>query len=61
VTGALDAVVPPAFGDDYVARARARGDDASHTLVEGAGHFEVIAPSTGAFRVVLEAIRTLLG
>ena len=61
VTGALDSVVPPAFGEDYVARARAQGDDASHTVVEGAGHFEVIAPSTEAFRVVLEAIRSLLG
>jgi acetyl esterase/lipase len=61
VTGALDAVVPPAFGDDYVARARAEGDDASHTLVEGAGHFELIAPPTEAFRAVLKAIRALLG
>jgi acetyl esterase/lipase len=61
LTGALDAVVPPAFGEDYAARARARGDDASHSLVEGAGHFEVIAPSTEAFRAVVEAIRTLLG
>jgi acetyl esterase/lipase len=61
VTGALDAVVPPAFGEDYAARARARGDDASHALVEGAGHFEGIAPSTGAFRAVVRAIRALLG
>jgi hypothetical protein len=61
VTGSLDAIVPPAFGDDYAARARREGDDASHTRVEGAGHFEGIAPSTEAFRVVLEAIRTLLG
>lgn len=60
VTGSLDAIVPPAFGDDYAARARRKGDDASHTRVEGAGHFEGIAPSTEAFRVVLEAIRTLL-
>ncbi len=60
VTGALDTVVPPAFGEDYAARARACGDDATHALVEGAGHFEVIAPSTGAFRVVVESIRTLL-
>jgi acetyl esterase/lipase len=61
VTGALDAVVPPAFGEDYVARARAKGDDATHTLVEGAGHFEVIAPRTEAFRAVVKAIRALLG
>ncbi len=61
VTGSLDNVVPPAFGDDYAAKARLKGDDAAHTLVEGAGHFEVIAPSTEAFRVVVEAIRSLTG
>ena len=60
VTGTLDAIVPPAFGDDYARKAQAKGDDASHTLVEGAGHFEGIAPSTEAFRVVLEAIWSLL-
>jgi acetyl esterase/lipase len=61
VTGALDDVVPPAFGDDYAAKARREGDDATHLRVEGAGHFEVIAPSTPAFRVVVKAIRSLLG
>jgi len=60
VTGSLDAVVPPAFGDRYAAEARVKGDDASHTLVEGAGHFEVIYPGSDAFRVVLEAIRSLV-
>lgn len=61
VTGSLDDVVPPAFGDDYAAKARSMGDDAIHTGVEGAGHFEVIAPATAAFRVVLEALRELAG
>jgi acetyl esterase/lipase len=60
VTGALDAVVPPAFGEEYTAKARVKGDDASHTLVAGAGHFEGIAPSTGTFRVVLEALQSLV-
>jgi pimeloyl-ACP methyl ester carboxylesterase len=60
VTGALDTVVPPALGEEYTAKARVKGDDATHTLVAGAGHFEGIAPSTGAFRVVLEAIRSLV-
>jgi acetyl esterase/lipase len=61
VTGSLDAVVPPAFGEDYAAKARARGDDATHERIEGAGHFEVIAPGSEAFRVVLDAILGLLG
>jgi acetyl esterase/lipase len=61
VTGSLDAVVPPAFGEDYAAKARARGDDATHERIGGAGHFEVIAPGTEAFRSVSKAIRGLLG
>jgi acetyl esterase/lipase len=60
VTGTLDTVVPPAFGEKYAAAARGKGDDATHTLVPGAGHFEVIAPGSEAFRVVLEATRALL-
>jgi acetyl esterase/lipase len=60
LTGSLDAIVPPAFGEDYAARALAFGDDATHTVVQGAGHFEVIAPSTEAFAAVLQAIRGLL-
>jgi len=61
VTGALDNVVPPAFGAAYAAEARGKGDDASHELVAGAGHFEFLAPETEAFRVILGGIRTLLG
>jgi len=48
------------LGEEYTAKARVKGDDATHTLVAGAGHFEGIAPSTGAFRVVLEAIQSLV-
>jgi pimeloyl-ACP methyl ester carboxylesterase len=61
LTGALDVVVPPSFGEDYAERARRTGDDATHRRIEGAGHFEVIAPATEAFRAVLEAIRGLVG
>jgi acetyl esterase/lipase len=61
VTGTLDTIVPPAFGEDYVRRARAKGEDATHALVEDAGHFEGIAPSTEAFRLILESIRALQG
>jgi acetyl esterase/lipase len=61
LTGALDDVVSPSFGEDYAERARRTGDDATHRRIEGAGHFEVIAPATEAFRAVLEAIRGLVG
>jgi acetyl esterase/lipase len=60
VTGSLDSVVPPAFGEDYARKAKAAGDDATHALVERSGHFEGIAPGTEAFRVLLQEIRALL-
>nr|MBA2572891.1 alpha/beta hydrolase [Gemmatimonadota bacterium] len=42
------------------ARARAQGDDAQLWLLEGAGHFDVIAPFAPAWRRVEEAVRSLL-
>lgn len=56
LNGVLDPIVPVAFGRDFERRSRAAGDDAKLTVLEEAGHFELIAPSTGAFRSVLEAI-----
>ncbi len=55
LNGALDPVVPAAFGRDLERRSRAAGDDVALTLIEDAGHFELIAPSSEAFRFVKEA------
>ncbi len=59
LTGSFDSVVPPRFGDDYAKTARSLGDDATHALLEGAGHFEGIAPETNAFRALVDAIQEL--
>jgi acetyl esterase/lipase len=60
LNGALDSVVPVAFGRDFERRSRSLRDDVKLTVVEEAGHFELIAPSTKAFRLVQEEILTLV-
>lgn len=52
ITGALDRLVPPALGEEYAARAHKSGDHAVMKVIDGAGHFEVIAPGSEAWSVV---------
>ena len=59
ITGSLDWLVPPALGEEYVALAKQSGDEARMTIVEGAGHFEVIAPGTNAWPTVEKAVLPL--
>ena len=59
ITGALDWLIPPAFGEEYVALAKKAGDRAELTVIEGAGHFEVIAPGTQAWPTVEKAVWSL--
>jgi pimeloyl-ACP methyl ester carboxylesterase len=59
ITGSLDWLVPPALGE-YATIAQKSGDEAQMTVIEGAGHFEVIAPGTAAWPTVRKAIRSLL-
>ncbi len=60
VTGALDATVPVAHGDDWVRRASQAGDPATMYAVEGAGHFEPVAPWTPAFQRMWPDIESFL-
>jgi dipeptidyl aminopeptidase/acylaminoacyl peptidase len=58
--GTNDDVVPYELSEDYVAAARARGDDAALVRLEGAGHFEPIDPLAREFRQVLDAVADAL-
>jgi acetyl esterase/lipase len=60
IHGDRDDVVPIAMSRAYVAAARASGDDATLTEPEGAGHFELIDPRTGAWARVRDTIIGLL-
>ena len=50
VSGALDPIVPPAFGSAYAAKAVAAGDSVQELTIADAGHFELIDPEFVGFR-----------
>jgi pimeloyl-ACP methyl ester carboxylesterase len=54
--GALDPIVPPAHGRHYAERVAAVGQDVEVVTVEGAGHFELVAPWTAPWSGVASRI-----
>ncbi|CAA9328891.1 MAG: hypothetical protein AVDCRST_MAG68-2386 [uncultured Gemmatimonadetes bacterium] len=59
VHGARDPIVPVAQSRALLDRMRAAGESAELTVVEGAGHFDVIAPQSEAWKAVVSAVRAL--
>jgi len=60
ISGALDPIVPARFGEAYATAAAASGDPAQSVVLEGAGHFEVIDPTSAAWPRVVSAFAALL-
>jgi acetyl esterase/lipase len=60
VQGALDTVVPADSVKSYLANARAAGDPVEMTLVDSAGHYELITPGSNAWAAVKGALAALL-
>jgi acetyl esterase/lipase len=60
VQGTLDPIVPVEQARRFADAATAKGDDARLLLLEGAGHFDLIAPSTAAWATVRKSILDLL-
>ncbi len=60
ISGALDPIVPPRFGQDYAAMAAASGDPAASVVFEGAGHFEIIDPTSAVWPRIVEVFASLL-
>ena len=60
ISGALDRIVPPAFGKNYATAAQAKGDSAAELTLEGAGHFELIDPTSDAWRTIRAEIDNLM-
>ena len=52
VHGAYDHVMPPFTGLEYVRKVRAAGDAAEVVTLPDAGHFDVVIPTTAAWREV---------
>lgn len=61
ISGVDDFIMPQRARDAWIAKARAAGDAADLVVIENAGHFEVIAPTTPAWPRVREGILSLLG
>jgi len=56
ISGSLDWLGPPEFAEEYTAIAKKGGDEVRSTVIEGAGHFELIAPGTPAWAAVEQAV-----
>ena len=61
VHGDADPIVPLAQSRSFADRAHGAGDDATLTVVPGAGHFDLVAPASAAWPAVLAAVRALAG
>lgn len=60
IHGAKDRIVPIELGRDFEAAAKRKGDEATLTTLETAGHFDLISPTSNVWATVEESIRTLL-
>jgi acetyl esterase/lipase len=60
ISGALDPIVPPAFGRDFAKTAAAKGDTVRELTIEGAGHFELIDPASKAWTEIRAEIDALM-
>jgi acetyl esterase/lipase len=56
VHGVYDHVMPPFTGREYVAEATKAGDRAELVVIPDAGHFDLVIPTTPAWRIVAEVI-----
>ncbi len=61
VHGSADVLVPLRQSTAFMLEARKTGDDVTLAVVDNAGHFDVIAPFSVAWRMVLRETKALLG
>jgi acetyl esterase/lipase len=60
ISGSLDKIVPPVFGKDYAAAVAAKGDKVKEITIESAGHFELIDPTSDAWKTIRAEIDALM-
>ncbi len=61
ISGALDLIVPPVFGADYAARAKAFGDSVEVVVAPNTGHFDLIDPLSDGWKRVEPMIDEMAG
>lgn len=54
--GVFDSIVPPYIGTQYQVKAKAKGETVEVKIIPKAGHFEMIAPWSAAWKEVLAVI-----
>jgi len=59
VSGTSDFIVPEKFGQDYGTEAESKGDHVKIINIKGAGHFELIDPTSKAWTYIKEILMTL--
>jgi acetyl esterase/lipase len=60
ITGELDTISPPRAAHAYAARASAAGDQAEVLILPGASHYDEIAASSPAWKLILPVIEQAL-
>ena len=60
ITGALDTVSPPRAAYAYAARAQAAGDQAQVVILPNASHYDEVAASSPAWKLILPAVERAL-
>jgi pimeloyl-ACP methyl ester carboxylesterase len=60
IQGAKDPIVPVEYVREYSRAAEKSGDKVDLVILQEAGHFEVVMPTTFAWPEVQEAIETLI-
>jgi acetyl esterase/lipase len=61
IQGSDDDQIPPEMMSRWAARSRRAGSDVVITKIPGAGHFDVVDPSSSAWAIVLGQIKASLG
>lgn len=60
ISGALDHIVPARIGEDYAVAGLAAGDPVTSVVLQGAGHFELIDPTSIVWPRILTAYADVL-
>ena len=60
-TGELDTISPPRVAHDYAARAIKAGDHAEVLILPGASHYDEIAATSNAWKMILPVLKQMLG
>jgi acetyl esterase/lipase len=59
ISGSVDTIVPSSIGAEYTSRAISLGDDSSHFVLRGLGHFDLIDPKKTDFNLYKEKLNEI--